>query len=290
MILESLLQDKHVRLTKVQHRIMRYIIDNYDEAIFLTALKLAQKVGVSEASVVRLAQTIGFDGYPAMQRKLQQHFHYRISTVNRLVQAVSETRDESDVFVKVLQEDIRNLTQTLREMPIETFRQAVSEMRAANRIFVIGLKEAHAPAMVLANTVAYFKKNVVLLEPKIGHIWDRAFEIETDDLVIGISFPRYARLTFEIVKYAYEKGARVGAITDSLLSPLAAFSHWVLPAHCQLDSFTESFTSSMSIVNALVAALGIQDTDKTMKTMKARESLWKEKRDYVSRLEPGRKG
>lgn len=282
-VFESLLRRTNQTLTKAQQRIFSYIVDHYDEAIFLNASQIAKKAKVSEASVVRLAQALEFDGYPAMQRELQQHFYYRLSTVNRLVETEKVARHDGEVFVKVMQEDINNLTETLRDISSKTFNQAVSDIWSAPRVFILGVKEEYAPALVLANTLKCFMMNIHLLDPKCGDIWDDVFDIESDDLVIGISFPRYARLTVEILQYVHERGTKVGAITDSLVSPLAEFADWVLPAKCKLGSFFITFTSAMSLINSLITALSIKDTRKTISILEQRELLWKEKQIYHSR-------
>ena len=128
MPFQELLVDQRVRLTPSQRRIMQYIVDNYEEAIFLTASQLAHSVGVSEATVVRLAQALGFDGYPGMQSKFREGLQDRLSTVTRLEHTVDHVRQVGDVVVKVLQEDIQNLSQTLRDLPIEVFEQAVTDI------------------------------------------------------------------------------------------------------------------------------------------------------------------
>jgi DNA-binding MurR/RpiR family transcriptional regulator len=126
-------------------------------------------------------------------------------------------------------------------------------------------------------------KGVNLLVPKFGDVWDDVFDMESKDLIIGISFPRYARLTVEVLKYASEHGARVGAITDSLVSPLAGYADWVLPAKCRMESFFITYTSAMSIISGLITALSLKNTKQTMKTMQKLELLWKEKSIYYSR-------
>jgi DNA-binding MurR/RpiR family transcriptional regulator len=266
---------------------MQYIVDNYEEAIFLTASQLAHSVGVSEATVVRLAQALGFDGYPGMQSKFREGLQNRLSTVTRLERTVDHVRQVGDVVVKVLQEDIQNLSQTLRNLPIEVFEQAVADMEKAKRIFVVGLRGAHAPALTLATYLRFLGKQAQLLVPGHGELWDIIQGLEKTDLVIGISFPRYTSVTVEILEHARRQRTRVGAITDSPLSPLARHAHWVLTAECRLDSFIESFTAATSLVNALLTAISIQKPGKTLRILREREALWEEKGVYVSN--PGTK-
>ena len=287
MPFQELLVDNRVRLTPSQRRIMQYIVDNYEEAIFLTASQLAQSVGVSEATVVRLAQALGFDGYPGMQKKFRQGLRDRLSTVTRLEHTVDHVQQMGDVVVKVLQEDIQNLSQTLRDLPLEIFERAVADMQSAKRILVVGLRGAHAPALTLSTYLRFLGKQAQLLVPGHGVLWDTLQGLGKSDLVVGISFPRYTTLTLEVLEHARKKRARVGAITDTPLSPLARHAHWVLTAHCQLDSFIESFTAATSLVNALLTAMSIQSPGKTLRILREREALWEEKGVYTSN--PGEK-
>ncbi|MCK4535351.1 MAG: MurR/RpiR family transcriptional regulator, partial [Syntrophobacterales bacterium] len=226
------------------------------------------------------AQALGFHGYRGMQRMLREDFQDRLSTDARLEQTVKHAKTDEDILVRVVQEDIRNLTQTLESIPIKTFRRAVAEMATARRIFVIGLKGSHSTAVVLARYLSFLREGICLLKPGHGDIWDSLYEVGAQDLVVGISFPRYTRLTVEALAYANDQGAKVGAITDSLFSPLADHAHWVLPVRHQLDSFIESYTAVMSLINALLTALSIRNPRETLAALKNRETLWKEKNIY----------
>lgn len=281
MPIQTILADKQIQLTDAQRRAAQYIMDHYEEAIFLTASKLAKKAGVSEATVVRLAQVLGFDGYPKLQQMLRKNLQSRLTTVTRLEQTVQHVRSDGDILTKVLQEDIRNLSETLRDISREAFHQAVTDMTRARRIYVVGLRGAHAPALVLALYLRFLEKQASPVIPGYGDVWNTLHGMDKEDLVIGISLPRYTRLTIEILEYAKAKGARVGAITDSLISPLARNADWVLPVHSRLDSFIESFTAAMSLVNALLTALSVQNPEETMKALKEREGLWQKKGIYV---------
>ncbi len=281
MPIPTLIADKQIQLTASQSRAAQYIMDHYDEAIFLTASKLARQVGVSEATIVRLAQVLGFDGYPEMQRMLREKLQDRLTTVTRLEETVRNVRSDGDVLTKVMQEDIRNLSRTLQEISLDTFHQAVADMQSAKRIYVVGMRGAHAPALVLSLYLRFLKKQATAVIPGYGDVWNTLHGMGSEDLVIGISFPRYTKLTIDVLEYAHEQGARVGAITDSPFSPLARNADWVLPVHSRLDSFIESFTAAMSLVNALLTALSVQDPEETMKALKERETLWQQKEIYV---------
>ncbi|MDP3284041.1 MAG: MurR/RpiR family transcriptional regulator [Desulfobacterales bacterium] len=290
MPINTLISDKRIRLTGAQKRAAQYIMDHYEESIFLTASKLAKKAGVSEATIVRLAQVLGFDGYPKMQQMLRKNLQNRLTTVTRLEQTVKNIRTDGDILTRIIQEDIRNLSETLRDISLETFHKAVTDMKNARRIFVVGLRGAHAPALVLALYLRFLQKQASPVIPGYGDVWNTLHGMSSDDLVIGISFPRYTRLTIEILEYAKGNGARVGAITDSVISPLARNADWVLPVHSRLDSFIESFTAAMSLVNALLTELSVQNPEETKKALKERELLWQKKEIYVLPFADYKKG
>lgn len=290
-MLFAALQGKH--LSGAQRKVARYIVEHYEEAIFHTARDLSGKVGVSEATVIRLAQRLGYNGYPAMQKAVREDMQNRLSTVARLVKSIQNAQPDDSILSKVMQQEIQNLTLTLSEISLDAFEQAVRSILEARRIFVIGLRGAHAPALILGLYLRYLKMNAHLVTPGFGDVWNSIHDVGDDDLVIGISFSRYSRVTVEAVEFARERGARVGAITDSYLSPLAAHADWVLTARSHLDSFIESFTAAMGIVNGLLTALSVKNPEETVKVLKDREALWKSREIYLSddhRPPPSRPG
>jgi DNA-binding MurR/RpiR family transcriptional regulator len=268
-------------LTAAQKRVMTFILKNSEEAAFMTASHLSRKAGVSEATVVRLARRLEFSGYPEMQGALRENLQTRLSTVTRIEKTVKKVRNTEDVLTKVMQEDIHNLSQTLLDISVEAFKHAVTDMQRARRIFVVGLRGSHAPALMLALYLKFIKKETHLLVPGIEDIWMNMRNVGPDDLVIGISFPRYTRMTVEILEFAAQKKTRVGAITDSLLSPLTQNADWVLTVRSELDSYIESFTASMSLVNALLTALSIQQPE-TMEALEDGERIWQDKGIYFN--------
>ena len=284
MPLHTLILKKRLRLTGAQERSVKYIMDHYDDVLFMTCFKLARNVGVSEATIIRLAQNLGFKGYPGMQRYLRGSLKSRLSTVKRLEKSISQSSSTADVLTKTIQQDITNLTRTLQEMPFAAFQEAVDSILAARCVYFIGMRGAHAPALILGIYLRFLNRNVVLITPGYGDVWNNIYSIGKEDLAIAISFPRYYRLTVELLEYAHNKGAKTGAITDSALSPLARYAGWVLPVHCHLDSYIESYTAAVSVATALVTAVSIKNPDETLAELKRHEELWKDKKDLIMPL------
>jgi len=266
--------------TPSQRRVIEYIIDQYDEVIFLPASRVAVNAGVSEATLVRVAQYLGFSGYPEMQRMLRKGLQERLSTISRLEKTIEHVENEGDVLTMVIQEDINNLKETLRDIPVEDFSLVVDKIVYARKIYVIGLLQAHAPALVLASALRSLREDVYLLDGRLDD-WDIIAGVNSEDLVIGISIPRYTRLTIEIVEYAHKNNANTVAITDSALSPLSNYVECFLPVKRRLNSYIESFTAALSLVNAIVTAVSLKNPQETLKVLKKREALWKEKELFI---------
>jgi len=281
MLPEKIPEEKD--LTSSQRRVLRYILSHAEEVAFLPVSALAQRTGVSEATVVRLAQAMGFRGFPDLKKELQSCIRKRISTVSRLERTIDEVGggDEETVLIKVFQEDMRNLAETLQDLPIEAFRRAVKEMERAKRIFIVGLRSAYSLSIFLGTALRYLGKEVAVLKPDHGEMWDLTLGWRKRDLVIGISFPRYTRITVEILRYAKQKGIKTIGITDNPLSPLAKYADVVLLARCAIDSYIESFTAPLSLINALLTVLSLRDPKRTLRSLRKFERVWGEKEIYI---------
>lgn len=282
LLLHQQFKGKGVLLTQSQRKLLEYILGHEDESVFLKIGDLAQKGNVSQATVVRLAKTLGFKGFPEFQRELQRLFRNKLTTISRLQNTVKKVAGEKDIVTKVLQTDIDNIAQTLEQTSIFEFRQFVKGIASADRILIVGLRSAHALAIFLGVALEFLQKNVWVLQPGIGDMWDRLLGLRKGDLVIGISFPRYTKQTVEVLSFARQKGVKTLAITDTLISPLAQFADHVLTARYKMDSFIESFTAPLSLINAVVTALGVQDKKTTLTSLKALEEIWKNQEIYYN--------
>lgn len=280
--LHSLLKEKTPQLTRSQRKLMDYILSHEDETVFLNVGDLAERVHVSEATVVRLSKTLGFKGFPEFQRELRLLFRNKLTTTSRLQKTVKKVTSEGDVLMKVLQTDVHNIEETLKQVPLQEFRQFVRSIDSAERIIIVGLRGAYSLAIFMGIALEFLQKNVWVIQPGIGDMWDRLLGLKKGDVVIGISFPRYTKQTVEVLRFAKERGNNTLAITDSLISPLAQYADHVLTARYQMDSFVESFTAPLSLINAIVTTLGIFSQNTTMKSLKELEEVWKEKQVYYS--------
>ncbi len=273
----DILTNIHNKLTtfsKGQRRIATYILESYDKAAFLTAGALGKITQVSESTVVRFAAELGYDGYPAMQRALQEMVLNRLTSVQR-IEVTDERLGEQDVVSTILQADMDRLRHTNEHLDREAFSGAVEALLQARCIYVLGVRSSAALASSLSYYLHYMFENVRLITtPSTSEVFEQLVRISPQDAVIGISFPRYSTATGKSLQYCREAGAQVIALTDSETAPIARSAHYLLTAKSDMVSLVDSLVAPMSVVNALIVALTSRRKHETAQTLERLEQVW----------------
>ena len=243
--------------SKGQRLIARYITEHYDKAAFMTASRLGATVGVSESTVVRFATELGYDGYPHLQKTLQEMIRNRLTAVQRM-EVTNDRMGNRDVLQTVLSADVEKIRMTLDEIDREAFQSAVEAISNANRIYILGVRSSSALANFLGFYFSLIFDNVKLVNTNtVSEIFEQVLRVGKGDVFIGISFPRYSKRTLSAMKYSKDQGAQVIALTDSRLSPLARYADHVLVAKSDMASFVDSLVAPLSVLNALIVAVGM---------------------------------
>lgn len=281
----SILEEKGSTFSKGQRRIAAYITESYDKAAFMTASRLGKTVGVSESTVVRFAVELGFDGYPEMQKAMQEMVMNRLTSVQR-IEVANDRIGNQDVLTKVLQADADKLRQTAETISREHFRNAVEAILKARRIYVLGVRSA-AP---LANFAGYYMNYMfedvrVITVSGAGEMFENLVNITPEDVVLAFSFPRYSSATLKAVQYCRGLGATVIGITNSNISPLAQNSDHILIAKSDMVSLVDSLVAPLSVVNALLVALASAREAEVQKSLGTLERVWEEYNIYEKRVD-----
>lgn len=261
-------------LSKRQKLIAEYIIDHYDKAAYMTASKLGETVGVSESTVVRFASEIGYDGYPELQKAMQEMIRDKLTSVQRIDVAFDRI-DYGDVLSSVLNQDIKLIKKTMEENNSDSFVRAVDSIVNARTIYIFAVKSSFALARFLGYYFELIFGNVKIIETTSKtQMYEQLFRIDKQDVMIGISFPRYSSSTMEAMQFASQQGAYVIAITDSMTSPVTNISDCVLIAKSDMASVVDSLVAPLSLINALIVATVEQKRDEVTQTFKQLESIW----------------
>ena len=262
--------------SKGQKRIADYILQNYDKAAFMTASKLGKLSGVSESTVVRFASELGYDGYPSMQRALQEMIRSKLTSVQRM-EVTSSRMGEDDILEKVLTSDVEMIRATLEQTSRTDFRQAVDAINVARKIYILGVRSSAALASFMAFYFNLVYDNVVLVDTaSASEIFEQMFRIDERDVCIAISFPRYSKQTINALRFISDRGATILSITDSAYSPIASFAKHLLVARSDMASFVDSLVAPLSLVNALIVAATLSRRGEVSENFNKLEEIWEE--------------
>ncbi len=264
------------KFSKGQRIIAKYILNNYDKAAFMTAGKLGRIVGVSESTVVRFAAELGYDGYPSMRKALQEMIRNRLTSVQRIEVAKSMI-DDTDLLKSVIGSDMQNLQATLDILEQDSFNKLIDVIVEAKNIYIVGMRTSTSLATFLGLYLNLLRDSVnVVHDTAASEIYEQIIRIGEGDLFIGISFPRYSSHTVDAMQFAKKMGAKTAAITDSSASPLNGIADVCLHAKSDMVSFLDSLVAPMSLINAIIVAVGIRNKERVSETFERLEKIWSE--------------
>lgn len=276
----AILQERLGEFSKSQKRIANYILESYDRAAFLTANRLGKAVGVSESTVVRFAVELGFDGYPSMQKAMQEMVVNRLTSVQRIEVAHDRIANQ-DILSMVLQADMEKLRQTGETVDRSEFQSAVNAVLNAKSIYILGVRSASSLANFLGYYLNYMFRNVhVVTASGASEMFEQIVGVGPEDAVVAFSFPRYSVTTAKGTQYCRSTGATVVGITDNRQSPLGQNSDYVLLAKSDMVSLVDSLVAPLSVVNALIVALAAKREKALAKTFNDLEYIWEEYNVY----------
>lgn len=276
----AMIQSNMSGFSKGQKLIANFILSSYDKAAFMTASRLGKTVNVSESTVVRFAAELGYDGYPAMQKALQEMIRNKLTSIQR-IEVSNDRIGQQDILSMVLQADMEKIRMTLEETDRKGFDGAVDAILSARRIYILGVRSAAAIASFLGFYFNLIFENVTLVNTaSASEIFEQLLRVREGDVVIGVSFPRYSRRTVKALEFAHDQGATVVAITDSEASPLAGIADHALLAKSDMASFVDSLVAPLSLVNALIVAVSRRKDNDLAATFEALEHIWDEYQVY----------
>ena len=270
------------QMSKGQKLLADYILKNYDKAVFLTAAKLGKVVGVSESTVVRFATQLGYQLYPGFQKALEELVRNKLNSIQRMEVTYGRI-SQSEILASVLQSDIEKIKLTLANMDQNAFELAVDTILNAKRIYVVGIRSCAPLANFLSFYLNLIFDNVTSVHTNSSsEIFEQLIRIGAEDVIIGISFPRYSMRTLKALEFASNRKAKVITLTDSVHSPMTLYSSCNLIARSDMASIVDSLVAPLSVVNALVVALCMKKQKDVIATLETLEQIWDEYQVYSS--------
>ena len=272
----SVIESAMPAMSKSHKKIAGYILDYYDKAAFMTAVRLARFTDVSESTVVRFAMELGFDGYPEMRRSLQDAMRGKLTSVQR-IRVAKDRLGTGDILKHVLSSDIEQIRQTMEQTDSADFAKAVDAICAARNIYILGLRSSSFLAKFMGFYFdLLFNNSRVISESPDSEVFEQIVRLSEGDLLIAISFPRYSRRTIKTMQYSRTVGAKIIAITDGLASPLTELADISLCARSDMISFLDTLVAPLSLVNALVVAVSEKAPGDLYENFERLERIWEE--------------
>ena len=274
------IEERYGKMSKGQRRLADYVRQNYDKAVFLTAAKLGETVGVSESTVVRFAIQLGYKGYPGFQKALEELVRNRLNSIQRMEVTYGRIT-QSEILETVLQSDIDKIKQTLAVIDHKAFNLAIDTILNARKIYVIGIRSCAPLASFFSFYLNLVCDNVTpVTTNSSSEIFEQLIRIGEEDVIIGISFPRYSMRTLKALEFASNRKAKVITLTDSIHSPMNLYSSCNLIARSDMASIVDSLVAPLSVVNALVVALCMKKQKEVVSTLETLEKIWGEYQVY----------
>lgn len=276
------INEHYGKMSKGQKAISAFIYDHYDQAVFMTAAKLGETVGVSESTVVRYAMFIGYNGYPEFQRDLEDWVQNKINSVQKIGAKYGKST-QSEILTSVLEADIEKIQDTIQSLDPVAFETAVDIILEAKNVYVMGVRSCEPLADFLHFYLNMIRGNVILLKTtSVSETFEQMIRIDEQDAMIGISFPRYSMRTLKAMEFANDRNAKVITVTDSVHSPMNLYSSCNLLARSDMVSIVDSLVAPLSVINALVVAMCLKRPEDVKMNLKNLEEAWNNYQVYLN--------
>ena len=281
--IESRILENMAGFSKGQKKIATAILNDYDKVAYLTAAKLGDLVGVSESTVVRFADELGFEGYSQFQLAVQELVRIKL-TPNQRIEITKQRIGRGDVIDNAMESDINKIKYTLEHLDRRSFSNAVDAILSAKHIYITGARSSEPLARLLSYNLSLIFDNVRLVVPtSSAEVFEQMYSVGEEDVVIAFSFPRYSSKMINGIKFARRKNAKVIVFTDSEVSPIAEFANCVLIAQSEMASYMDSLVAPLSIINAIVIEITARCEREITERFDALEKLWDEYEVYAKR-------
>ena len=272
--LMTIMKEKYKTMSKGQKLLANYTMENYPKVAFMTASKLGETVGVSESTVVRFANSLGFSGYPKFQDDLQELIKTKLTTVERVEMANRDYSTDSKILENVLKADIDNIKETLDTLEEKSYEKAVNTIISAKKLYIMGLRSSIYVAKYLGYYLNYILDDVIIVRMDMGEPVEQMIKLGKGDVLIVLSFPRYSKKTLQVAEFAKERGAKVIALTDSYNAPTAKISDVIVTVKNNMVSFVDSLVPAFSVANALVIGVAMREKEDIMSYFNELEDIW----------------
>lgn len=274
------IDEKYHRLSKTHRKIADFLRKHYDQAVFMTAKKLAERLQTSESTVVRFAVSVGFDGYPELQQNLRDNIKTILTTKQKLTTKLEPMSFEGSLR-NSFNRDVSDIRATAEALQVADVHDMAKAIQDAKRVYILGQRSSKILVDYLNFYLSFLHTDIVSFHQNVGDFFDQVVGIEEGDVVVVISFPRYSSSTIKMAEIIKKQGIKLFAITDSPQAPITNYAELSIFASYSIDSFIDSHVAPMALINALVTAIAYDNLESATEKFQKLEEIWEEYNVYL---------
>jgi len=255
-----------------QRKVADFVIDNFDNIPFVDVHEVSKQVGVSVASVIRFAQSVGFTGFSELRDAVSDSLKKHLKK-NEIFSLVDKSKFDNDILTSVANMDVKNINDTLTNIDRETFNKVIELILQSNRVYTAGLGISYLLAEILSYQLTQVGVDSSVLKHTHTLFHEQILYMNKNDLLICFSFPPYSKETVDVAKFADKNGIGVISITNKSTAPIAASSKAVLTVKSENMLFTNSFAAISVLINAIATACAVKNKSKAKRVLKESEKI-----------------
>jgi len=257
-----------VKFSRGQKRLANYLVDNWTEIPLLSIEKIAEKSGVSMASITRFTRKISCQGFYDFKNQVKsEHMKNIANPVERFFSIPNDVRGKKSL-IKAARQDVKNINRLLATISEETFLRLVDMIEKANRVFTFGIGISSIFSNLIAYTFNQIEKKTHSLDEGNIPVEEKIFYIEKNELIIFSSFFPYSRCTAEFAKLAHERGLTIVLFTDNEYSPLSGYASLILKVPRENILFTTSISALTVLLNAIATEIALKKKEILSQSLK----------------------
>jgi len=266
------IQSKYDSLPLNQRKVADFVIDNFDNIPFVDVHEVSKQVGVSVASVIRFAQSVGFTGFSELRDAVSDSLKKHLKK-NEIFSLVDKSKLDNDILTSVANMDVKNINDTLSNVDREIFNKVIETILKSDRVFTAGLGISYLVAEILSYQLTQVGVDASVLKHTHTLFHEQVLYMNKNDLLICFSFPPYSKETVDVAKFADKNGIAVISITNKSTAPIAASSKAVLTVKSENMLFTNSFAAISVLINAIATACAVKNKSKAKRVLKESEKI-----------------
>lgn len=274
--LSERIRTRMAKMSEGARAVAEFVIARPEDVAMLPAARVAERLGISESTVTRFAVLLGYEGYPAFRRDLQNEVRRHLAPPQRLELDQRGSAAEGAPSTRgVFEQDVENILRTQRNVTANQIDHCAELMSSARRIHVMGLRASFGLAHSLYFQLHQMLGNVTLSDFSRGETFEQMRSMSVQDLFVCFSFPRHTVLAVQAMKYARSLHARCIAITDGPLSPIATDADLLVSVHTSILDISTSLVGGYSLINAMCSEVLVRNRGRVADNLRAVEESLK---------------